>query len=189
MLGPLVILALLSIGGGFLGKGEGLGKIDAFLAPTVGAYNPESATPHLELILSVVAVAVALLGWLIAYLLYGGKTQRAARVAAAFPAGYKLLENKYYVDEIYNAIFVKGLLGFSKYLLNFVIDAGILGGTAWLLGGIANLSGAILQRWQSGNLRSYAAWLAAGAAAVLILFVVLPAMLHSQGFGSFWLRH
>jgi NADH-quinone oxidoreductase subunit L len=189
MLGPLVILALLSIGGGFLGKGEGLGKIGAFLAPTVGAYNPESATPHLELILSVVAVAVALLGWLIAYLLYGGKTQRAARVAAAFPAGYKLLENKYYVDEIYNAIFVKGLLGFSKYLLNFVIDAGILGGTAWLLGGIANLSGAILQRWQSGNLRSYAAWLAAGAAAVLILFVVLPAMLHSQGFGSFWLRH
>jgi NADH-quinone oxidoreductase subunit L len=189
MLGPLVILALLSIGGGFLGKGEGLGRIGAFLAPTVGAYNFESATPHLELILSVVAVAVALLGWLIAYLLYGGKTQRAARVAAAFPAGYKLLENKYYVDEIYSAIFVKGLLGFSKYLLNFVVDAGILGGLAWLLGGIANLGGAILQRWQSGNLRSYAAWLAAGAAAVLILFVLLPAVMHSQGFGSFWLRH
>jgi NADH-quinone oxidoreductase subunit L len=189
MLGPLVILALLSIGGGFLGKGEGLGRIGAFLAPTVGAYNFGSATPHLELILSVVAVAVALLGWFIAHFLYAGKTQRAARLAAAFPAGYKLLENKYYVDEIYSAIFVKGLLGFSKYLLNFVVDAGILGGLAWLLGGIANLGGAILQRWQSGNLRSYAAWLAAGAAAVLILFVVLPAMLHSQGFGSFWLRH
>jgi NADH-quinone oxidoreductase subunit L len=189
MLGPLVILAALSIGGGFLGKGEGLGRIGAFLAPIVGAYSPQSATPHLELILSVVAVAVALLGWLIAFLLYGGKTQRAARVAAAFPAGYKLLANKYYVDEIYDAIFVKGLLGFSKYLLNFVVDAGILGGLAWLLGGIANLGGAVLQRWQSGNLRSYAAWLAAGAAAVLILFVLLPAMMHSQGFGSFWPGH
>ena len=173
----------------FRSKGEGLGRIGAFLAPTVGAYNAESATPHLELILSVIAVAVALLGWFIAYLLYAGKTQRAARLAAAFPAGYKLLVHKYYVDEIYDAIFVKGLLGFSKYLLNFVVDAGILGGAAWLLGGIANLGGAVLQRWQSGNLRSYAAWLAAGAAAVLILFIWLPAMMHSQGFGSFWLRH
>jgi NADH-quinone oxidoreductase subunit L len=189
MLGPLVILALLSIGGGFLGKGEGLGRIGAFLTPAIGAYGPVSATPHLELILSVVAVAVALLGWYIAYWLYGGKTQRAARLAAAFPAGYKLLVNKYYVDEIYSAIFVKGLLGFSKYLLNFVVDAGILGGLAWLLGGIANLGGAILQRWQSGNLRSYAAWLAAGAAAVLILFVLLPAMMHSQGIAFFWPRH
>ena len=50
---------------------------------------------------------------------------------------------------------------------------GILGGAAWLLGGIATFAGALLQRWQSGNLRSYAAWLAAGAAAVL-LFVVVP---------------
>ena len=44
---------------------------------------------------------------------------------------------------------------------------------AWLLGGIATFGGAILQRWQSGNLRSYAAWLAAGAAA-LLLFVLVP---------------
>ena len=48
-----------------------------------------------------------------------------------------------------------------------------VGGAAWLLGGMAMLTGAILQRWQSGNLRSYAAWLAAGAAAVL-LFLLVP---------------
>jgi NADH-quinone oxidoreductase subunit L len=41
------------------------------------------------------------------------------------------------------------------------------------MGGIAMLTGSILQRWQSGNLRSYAAWLAAGAAA-LLLFVLVP---------------
>ena len=49
----------------------------------------------------------------------------------------------------------------------------ILGGAAWLLGGIATFFGAFLQRWQSGNLRSYAAWLAAGAAA-LLLFALVP---------------
>ena len=68
---------------------------------------------------------------------------------------------------------VKPLLGFSKFFLEWVVDMGILGGAAWLLGGIATFAGAILQRWQSGNLRSYAAWLAAGAAAVL-LFLLVP---------------
>jgi NADH-quinone oxidoreductase subunit L len=58
-------------------------------------------------------------------------------------------------------------------VLGGFVDKGILGGSAWLLAGTAKFSGALLQRWQSGNLRSYAAWLAAGAAAVL-LFVVVP---------------
>jgi NADH-quinone oxidoreductase subunit L len=168
MLGPLVILAALSVCGGWIGMGEGLGWIGRFLAPTLGAYAAASATPHLEGILSGVAVAVALLGWLVAHALYGKQSERPARVAAAMPGSYKLVANKYYVDEIYNALFVKGLLSVSKYLLNFLVDAGILGGAAWLLGGIAQLCGAILQRWQSGNLRSYAGWLAAGAAVMLI---------------------
>ena len=53
-----------------------------------------------------------------------------------------------------------------------VVDVAILGGAAWLLGGIRQLGGALLQRWQSGNLRSYAAWLAAGAAALLLFALV-----------------
>ena len=69
---------------------------------------------------------------------------------------------------IYGAVFVKPLLIFSRYFLGWFVDGGILGGAAWLLGGTATLGGAILQRWQSGNLRSYAAWLTLGAAAVLI---------------------
>ena len=94
-------------------------------------------------------------------------------MAAALPAGYKLLANKYYVDEFYGAAVVKPLLAFSTYFLGWVVDKAIIGGLAWLLGGIATFCGALLQRWQSGNIRSYAAWLAAGAAAVL-LFVVVP---------------
>ena len=54
----------------------------------------------------------------------------------------------------------------------------LLAGIAWLLAGIASITGMILQRWQSGNLRSYAAWLAAGAAAVL-LFLLLTGSPHS----------
>jgi NADH-quinone oxidoreductase subunit L len=123
--------------------------------------------------LSIAAVAVALVGWLAADLLYRQKSARPAQLAAIFSGSYKMLDHKYYVDELYGATVVKPLLGFSTYFLGWVVDKALLGGTAWLLGGIATFAGALLQRWQSGNIRSYAAWLAAGAAAVL-LFVLVP---------------
>jgi NADH-quinone oxidoreductase subunit L len=110
------------------------------------------------------------IGWYIAYLFYRLKPERPAQLAAALPAAHQVLVNKYYVDEFYGAIFVKPLFAISKYVLGGLEL--VLTGAAWLLAGIASFSGAILQRWQSGNLRSYAAWLALGAAAVL-LFVLL----------------
>jgi NADH-quinone oxidoreductase subunit L len=165
----MVILALLSIGGGWIG----IERFSGFLAPAVGARGAESGSAQLELTLSAVAVGVALLGWLLAHLFYREKSALPARLADALPGGYRLLAGKYFVDEFYGATVVKPLLGFSKVFLEWVVDVGILGGLAWLLGGIAMLAGAILQRWQSGNLRSYAAWLAAGAAVVL-LFLLVP---------------
>ena len=169
MLGPLVILALLSVGGGWIG----IERFAAFLWPSTGVRAAESGGPHLELVLSVAAVAVAFAGWFIADLLYRQKPAQPAELAKALPVTYKVLSNKFYVDEIYGATVVKPLFGFSKYVLGWVVDTGLLGGLAWLLGGAALFAGAILQRWQSGNLRSYAAWLAAGAAAVL-LFMLVP---------------
>jgi NADH-quinone oxidoreductase subunit L len=169
MLAPLVILALLSICGGWVG----IERFSAFLAPATGARATDAGSAQLELILSALAVVVAALGGLIAYLFYREKSALPARLAAALPGGYKLLANKYYVDEFYGATVVKPLLAISTYFLGWVVDIGLLGGAAWLLGGIATFAGALLQRWQSGNIRSYAAWLAAGAAAVL-LFVVVP---------------
>jgi NADH-quinone oxidoreductase subunit L len=169
MRGPLAILALLSIGGGWIG----IERFGDFLAPSVGARAAEGGSAHLELVLSLVAVGVALAGWLAAHLLYREKSTLAASLATALPGSYKLLAGKYFVDEFYGATVVKPLLGLSKFFLEWVVEIGILGGAAWLLGGVARLAGAALQRWQSGNLRSYAAWVAAGAAAVL-LFLLVP---------------
>ena len=169
MLGPLVILAALSIGGGWIG----MERFAAFLAPSVGVQTVASSFPHLELILSVVAVLVALEGWLIADKFYRRKPERPALWAAALPWGYKVLLNKFYVDELYGVVIVKPLLAVSKFFLDWVVDRAILGGAAWLLAGIATYAGMILQHWQSGNLRSYAAWLAA-AAALVLLFLLFP---------------
>jgi NADH-quinone oxidoreductase subunit L len=184
MLGPLVILALLSIGGGWIG----IERFAAFLAPVTGARAPAAEGDHLEIVLSVVAVMVALIGWYIAHYLYKQKPARPSELAASYPAGYKLLTNKYYVDEFYGATVVKPLLLTSTYVLSWVVDKAILGGAAWLLGGIATFCGALLQRWQSGNIRSYAAWLAAGAAA-LLLFIFIPTLLGMYGIDIKWAGH
>jgi NADH-quinone oxidoreductase subunit L len=177
MRGPLVILALLSLGGGWMGVERSAGWINmerftGFLTPVFGT-RTATGSAHLELALSVVAVGVALLGWLVAYSFYREKSTVPAQLAATYPESYKILANKYYVDEIYRAAVVKPLLGVSRYFLEWVVEIGVLGGIAWMLAGGAKFAGAIVQYWQTGNLRSYAAWLAAGAAVVL-LFLLVP---------------
>jgi NADH-quinone oxidoreductase subunit L len=183
MRGPLIILAILSLVGGWMG----IDRFAAYLKASDGPL-PEGGSIGLEILLSVLAVAVALLGWYIADYLYRRRPETPKRLAASLPAGYKLLANKFYVDEIYNSIFVKPLLAFSKYFLEWVVDVVILGGLAWLLAGIANFGGAIFQRWQSGNLRSYAAWLALGAA-VLLAFVLAPYVFGATGIDMRWVGH
>jgi NADH-quinone oxidoreductase subunit L len=168
MLGPLVILAILSVCGGWIGAG----RFGAFLAPAVGTHTVEAASNNLEYILSGLAVLVAALGWFIADRMYRARPDSPAKLAASMAGPYNLLVHKYWIDETYNNVIVRPLLALSKFVLDWVVDVAILGGLAWLLAGICNLGGAILQRWQSGNLRSYAAWLAAGAAAVLLFALV-----------------
>jgi len=167
MLGPLVILAILSIGGGWIGAS----RFGAFLSPILGT-STEEMSGSLEYIMMALAVAAGAVGWFIAHRMYHQRSA-AAQLAAPAPAGYNLLQNKYYVDEFYGLTIVKPLIAVSKYFLEWVVDIAILGGLAWALGALAVFFGAILQRWQSGNIRSYAAWLALGAA-VLLYFVLAP---------------
>ncbi len=167
MLGPLVILAILSIAGGWIG----IERFAAYLAPSVGATSGEGGSAGLEWTLAGIAVIAAVIGWFIAHRLYKTRPDTPAQLAASMSGPYNLLLHKYWVDELYGAVIVKPILATSRYVLEWVVDGAILGGAAWLLGGIATLGGAILQRWQSGNLRSYAAWLAA-AATLLVLYVL-----------------
>jgi NADH-quinone oxidoreductase subunit L len=153
-------------------------RFGAFLSPSVGEKTAE-LSGGLEYVMMALAVAAGLVGWYIAHRIYH-RPKTADGLAATTPAGYNLLTNNYYVDEIYDFTIVKPLLAISKYLLEWVVDFAILGGLAWLLAGIASLGGAILQRWQSGNLRSYAAWLALGAA-VLLYFVLAPHITAATG--------
>jgi len=171
---PLSVLAILSLCGGWIG----IGRFGAWLGASAGnTVGSATGSDTLEIGLSVVAVAVALLGWFIADRIYRVKKKDESGFEQRLPIGYKLLESKYFVDEGYQAMFVTPLLVFSRYGLGLLIEKGLIGGTAKVLSGAANFSGAILRTLQSGNLRSYAGWLTAGA--VLLLLAVLHVQLHS----------
>jgi NADH-quinone oxidoreductase subunit L len=173
---PLVLLAILSIIGGWVGIPAALGghnEFEHFLAPvfasTTAAPAVETVSHSLELTLATISLLTAALGFFIAYLFYYRKPGTAAALAAKFRPVYSLLDHKYWVDEIYGRLIITPLLVISRLLLNGLIDGGILQGTASTLAASTRGGSWLVRRVQSGNIRSYAGWLAAGAAVVIAI--------------------
>jgi NADH-quinone oxidoreductase subunit L len=176
MLFPLVVLAILSVIGGWVGVPAALGghdEIGHFLDPifTSGAATEAAASHGLELGLAFISVLVAMIGFFIAYAFYYKKPGTAATYAQRFPALYRLVDNKFYIDEIYSAIIITPLLMFSRIFLGALIDGGIVNGSGAAAGATTRGLSSLVRRIQSGNIRSYAGWLALGAAAVLLVMI------------------
>ncbi len=172
MLGPLVILAILSVIGGWMGWPEGLGGSDwfsHFLAPAVtSAQASPAGSKQLELILAAVSTLVALSGWFVAHVMYYARPELPAKMAGQLRALYAVIKNKYWVDEIYGAVVVAPVLFIARYLLGALIDRGVIDGGTLAAGYTAQGFGALVARIQSGNIRSYAGWLALFAAILLV---------------------
>jgi NADH-quinone oxidoreductase subunit L len=173
MLGPLVILAILAVCGGWVGIPEALGGSDhfaRFLEPvTAGATAATTASVSQERAFTALSVVMALLGWFVADLMYRRKPGMADRLAERASGLYSLLFNKYWIDQLYQAVVVAPLLFLSRYLLWGAVDRGVITGGGSLAAGSVRGLGAIVQRVQSGNIRSYAGWLAVGAAALILI--------------------
>jgi NADH-quinone oxidoreductase subunit L len=172
MLFPLIVLGILSLIGGWIGVPAALGghnEIGNFLEPLLGAGNAVEDSNHLALTLAIVSTLTALAGWLLAHVLYFAKPELPAKLASSLRGFYALLVNKYWVDEIYGVLIVSPLLLISRYLLKGLIDTSVIGGATYGAAYATQGLGAIAQRLQSGNIRSYAGWLALGAAVLLIV--------------------
>jgi NADH-quinone oxidoreductase subunit L len=182
MLFPLVILAILSVIGGWVGVPAAMGghnEIEHFLdpvfAPTAtmvsGAVNLGHISRGLELGLAAISVLVAVAGFYVAWLFYYKKPGTAAAVAERNPQVYAIVEHKYFVDEFYANFFVTPLLMFTRGVLELLVDRGIVNGSG-RAAGMATRGLAWATRTQiSGNIRSYAGWLALGAAAVIAVMI------------------
>jgi NADH-quinone oxidoreductase subunit L len=183
MLVPLVILAILSVIGGWFVLPTYWGGKDyfkGFLDPVFGGSQALAMQLHpgwhepahsLELEMTAIAVLIALIGFLIALYLYIIKPAAAKKLADGTKPIYTLIWNKYYVDELYGAVIIGPLIWLSRNVLWKVIDAGLIDGT---VNGLAFLSrgvGGGVRHIQSGNARSYATWIVVGAIAVTVFFV------------------
>jgi NADH-quinone oxidoreductase subunit L len=182
MLGPLVVLAVLSTVGGWVALPalfQGPDYFANFLGPVFGGHEAAEAASdiaahHLELILAGVAVGAALIGMVVAYWLYLKRPEKAEGMAKSLKPAYTTLLNKYYVDELYAAVVVKPLLWLSTNVLWKRVDVAVIDGT---VNGVAEgltTVGDGVRRTQSGNTRSYAVWVVVGAIVIIAVIFFWP---------------
>jgi NADH-quinone oxidoreductase subunit L len=179
---PLVILAIGALGAGWIGLPGVLGgsQFAHWLEPVIHAHAEEHASEALEWGLMAASVTVAAAGFFIAYLMYYRTTlapERFANLAGGF--FYRLFDRKYYLDEIYQVVFVNGTLllasfwaAFDQYIIDGIVNgsAALTRFVSWLDGlfdnyiidgivnAIANIifwTGNRLRRVQTGNINSY----------------------------------
>jgi NADH-quinone oxidoreductase subunit L len=172
---PLILLAVLSIVGGFLGFPPENGALHRFLNPVfhhameqVGSHHAFAFWP--DVVLMVISLALAILGWRLAYRCYIQEPQLPTQWAKRWHTFYTLLVNKYYVDEGYAKAVIEPLYTFAIGLWQFfdvaVIDR-IVNGVA----GFVRLDGEIVSRIQTGYVRTYALWIVLGTLCVLWFLV------------------
>ncbi|HEX4019606.1 MAG TPA: NADH-quinone oxidoreductase subunit L [Acidobacteriaceae bacterium] len=181
MLVPLIVLGILSLAGGWMGWPALLGGHDwfahfldpVFASSVTAPVTIANASSSTEWMLTGLSLALALTGWFLADTFYRRNPKLAEQAAKKMPALYKLLLHKYWIDEIYGAVIVTPLLAISRFALWKVVEGGLIDGSGVAMAdGAAELSTGV-RRMQSGNIRSYAGWLAMGAALVLILVAYL----------------
>ena len=181
MVVPLMILALLSIVGGWLAAPAflpgGTDYFAKFLQPVFGGVEvagAEAGARSLELWLAGVAVVTAFAGAMVAYRLYLKRPEEADGLVKSLNPAYTTLLNKYYVDELYAAVVVKPLLWISTKVLWKAADVAGIDAT---VNGIAEGATAIgdgVRHTQSGNTRSYAVWVVVGAIAIIAVIFFWP---------------
>ncbi len=168
---PLIILAFLSIIGGFVGFPH-TSAIEEWLEPVFSPakyklLSGEQTGDLIEIILMIISVAIAVLGILTARWMYLKRSDIASSLIKRYPRIYKILLNKYYVDEIYDAAVVEPIVKMSDEVLwksiDVVIIDGIVNGSAKIIGVISQ----VVRKIQTGVAQSYAVVFIGGVLFVL----------------------
>ncbi|HEV8052558.1 MAG TPA: NADH-quinone oxidoreductase subunit L [Parachlamydiaceae bacterium] len=165
MIIPVSILAILSMLGGFLGFCfDCVPLLERFLSHIGLLASEKEYSTHFEFSKDMLLASIGgLLGVVSAAFIY-------TRYADRFMQSLPILRKAFYVDEIYNALFVVPLVALSKFV-GYVIEPYIIDGS--LSGAVSVTQGTsrLMQMVQSGQIRSYAAWMVVGAVALILYFV------------------
>jgi NADH-quinone oxidoreductase subunit L len=168
---PLIILAMLSAIGGFVGfpHASALKRwLDPVFSPArYKALTGEHAGGFTEYLLMFISVAVAAACIWAAWWVYVRRTEIVVSFVKRYPRIYRMVLNKYYIDEMYDAVIVGSTVKVSHGILWKVVDVTLIDGTihglAWAIGGMAKA----LRKIQTGVAQSYAMVFIGG-----VLFVI-----------------
>jgi NADH-quinone oxidoreductase subunit L len=172
----LVILAVGSVLAGYVGVPHALGghnSLGTWLAPAfqVGGEAAESATVgeegSLELTLMLVSSAIAVLGIGLAWFLWVRRQDLVDGLTRSFSGVHRLLTNKYYVDEVYDAAVVHPIRVISQEGLWRAFDVKIIDGAVNGAGSTVAGAAWALRRLQNGSVRAYAGSLFVGVVLIL----------------------
>jgi NADH-quinone oxidoreductase subunit L len=193
---PLIVLAIGSIFAGYVGVPHALGgsnRLETFLHPsfappahakvlstaeaaasgeTAAGQHGEAAAAHgdvkrTELMLMLVSSLIAIGGIFIAMYFWLKRPDAAAAMASRFAPIYRLLYNKYYVDEIYDAVIVQPIKKISESVLWKGFDLGLIDGIVNGVGHVVSTVSGVARRLQTGSIRTYAASLILGSVLIL----------------------
>ena len=172
---PLMLLALLSLLGGFLGFPPEHGGLHRLLAPVFAAAEHVRGGSHHfgfgDVVLMLISLGVALAGWRLARRAYLEEPTLEAQWIQRWQAFYTLFVNKYYVDEAYTRWIIRPLYTFSENVLWRVVDVRGIDRVVNLVGSVMSLNSQFLSYLQTGYVRTYAMTLVGGAVLMLLMLL------------------
>ena len=183
---PLITLGLLSVVGGWVGIPHVISEplasvfghvpnlIEHWLEPLITKLPEASGVHHSateEWLLMGVSILFVSVSALSAFIIYARKEGVAESIARAFGPIYKLVDNKYYVDEIYFGGIVNPILNTSKNIWYYV-DVNVVDKATYKITDLVRSGGSVIKSWQNGNMQQYAMYVVIGVVAVLTYMLV-----------------
>jgi NADH-quinone oxidoreductase subunit L len=181
---PLIVLAVLSTIGGWIGIPHIFGVTNYFehwLEPVMAgptqkaaeyAMASEGADVGMEWLLMIASVVLVIIAWYFAKRFYLDDPSRHKAIRERFSGIHRVLYNKYYVDEFYGAVVVRPLVNGALFLWK-VIDVVVIDGLINGFAGLGRDMAETLKVFQAGRVRNYATIFVFGVIVILAVFVIL----------------
>ncbi|PLY00440.1 MAG: NADH-quinone oxidoreductase subunit L [Desulfuromonas sp.] len=173
---PLVILATLAALGGYIGIpaafGKGLHRLEHFLHPVFGKTQAVAHGTHaFEFTMMGVSVGIAVVGIFLAWIMYIKSPELPGKFVAKFQGAWRTLFNKWYVDEIYDALFVNPCKRLGTFLWKGV-DANVVDGAVNGTGAVVKFLSSALRLTQTGVVHNYALSMVIGVLLVVGFYIL-----------------
>jgi NADH-quinone oxidoreductase subunit L len=177
---PLIVLGILSVIGGWIGIPHVIGSVlgdipnvwEHWLHPLVKEVaEGEHAEASLEWTMMAISVAIAALSATLAYQMYVRKPGSSEKVASALGPVYKVIYNKYFVDEAYFGGIINPLIKASRGLW-YYIDVNFIDKCTYWVADVVKGGGSMVRSLQNGNMQQYAMYIGIGLVFVLSILLM-----------------